>query len=125
MLNPVGLVTYYFFRVIGVGDVPKKWFVDRKLSRCIVQGPGVFAFEGDGNNTSFTDVTFKNCDFIVVPNGSYTNMAFPIDGLKASHVSFDRCAFLVPDEFYQHLKRNVTVGSEMPNRIEGLMPAEI
>src|SRR3954469_15836031 len=99
MLNPVGLVTYYFFRVVGVGDVPKKWFVNRKLSRCIVQGPAVFAFESDGNDASFTGVSFKNCDFIVVPDGSYTNTAFPIDGVRASHVSFDRCTFLVPDEF--------------------------
>lgn len=125
MLNPIGLMTYYLFRVIGVGDVPRKWFVNRKLSRCIVQGPGVFAFAGDGDGTSFVDVSFKECDFIIVPEGSYTRTAFALDGIKANHVRFDKCAFLVPEEFYQHLKRNLKIGSDTPNRIDGLLPAEI
>jgi hypothetical protein len=123
MLNPVGLITYYFFRVIGVGDVPKKWFVNRKLNRCIVQGPGVFAFAGDGDSSVFIDVSFKNCDFIIIQEGSYTQTAFPLDGIKATRVRFDECTFLVPDDFYQHLKRSLRKDSQEPNRIEGVLPA--
>jgi hypothetical protein len=124
MLNPVGLITYYLFRVIGVGDVPKRWFINRKLSRCIVQGPGVLAFaDQDNDGTSFSDCSFKSCDFIVVAEGAYSNTAYPIDGVKAKHVIFDNCTFLVTDGFYQHLKRNLTVESEVPNRVEGALPA--
>lgn len=123
MLNPVGFATYYLFRTIGVGDVPKRWFVNRKLRYCLVQGPGVFAFEGETEGTSFKSVSFDGCDFIVVPEMSWTVTAYPLDGVKANHVRFKGCTFLVPESFYQHLKRSVTKESEVPNRIEGKMPA--
>jgi hypothetical protein len=61
--------------------------------------------------------------FIIIKEGSYTRTAYPLDRVKAMHVRFTNCTFLVPDEFYQHLKRNLRKESDVPNRIEGALPA--
>jgi hypothetical protein len=63
--NPLGLITYHLFRVIGLGDCAPDFFVGRKLRWRVISGPGLLCMI---DYTTISHVFMSNCDILILPS---------------------------------------------------------
>lgn len=111
-MNPVGLLTFYLLRMVSIGDVGDKFFVNRRLRRCIVYGPGVLAL---GNNINIRNSHFYGCDFFEVEAGHSLYAALLMDGLDADHVRFHKVTIVTTSEGIEKFRKSATETSEELN----------
>ncbi len=114
-MNPVGLVLR-LFNIIGMGDVGRFYFENKKMSRCVIYGPGSFIILGEN---TFESCAFHSCDFIEIPEGCTLYAALPLRGCRFSNVRFENVTILASSGVINQIKKANT-GPLGVNEIHGV-----
>lgn len=101
MMNPIGLFTYYVTRTVGLSDVGAGFFIGSKISRRIVYGPGVIVVT---DNNTLKDCMFFGCDFVVVPEGTFSQASLEMRNCECRNMRFQKVTFMGTASFAEAVR---------------------